>query len=374
MSVGVEELLDLFLRLVRVPSPSGRERELADLVIAFAREVGAEVVEDGSAVATGLGCGNLLVRVPGRGAGVPIALCAHLDTVPLKHAPEVLIDNGVVRTDGTTILGADDKVAVTALLAVLRELKAMPPAGDVEFLFTPGEEIGLVGAKAFAAESLCAEAVFVLDSQGAPGTIVTGAPSVSTLDAVFTGVAAHSGMEPEKGRNAVLAAARALLAMRLGRIDDETTANVGVVEGGSASNVVPERCAVYGEARSHDGAKLAAQVESMVEALTIAAGEAGVDVAVDVHPDYAGYAHAAAAPVLRIAEAAVAEAGLTRRAVRGGGGSDANVFNARGLPSVVLGAGYERAHSPQESVAVEALEQVYRLASALVIVAGTPAA
>lgn len=374
MRAGLDELRELFVRLAGIRSPSLEEREMADAVKDFVRGVGLEAFEDASAALTGGDCGNLIVRLPGRGEGTPIALCAHLDTVPLDRAPTVIVENGVVRSDGETILGADDKAAVAVLLLVLRDLAQEPPAAAVEFVFTAGEEIGLQGAKALDPASVAAAAVFVFDSEGEPGAVIAGAPTLKAIAAEFRGVAAHAGIEPQRGRSAILAAARALAAMDLGRIDDETTANAGLIEGGSAVNVVAERCVVRAEARSRDEQKLAAQVAGMVEAITVAAAETGVDVEIEIEEHYRGYAHAADALPLRIADAALADAGLEARHVGSGGGSDANVFNARGLPSLTLGVGFERVHSPHECIRLERLEQLYRLGHALVRAAGrTPA-
>jgi len=369
----LDELRDLFVRLAGIRSPSREERELADAVTRLLRDVGLEVKEDDSAVVTGCACGNLIVRLPGRGEGTPLALCAHLDTVPLDRTPTVVVDDGVVRSDGQTILGADDKAAVAALLMVVRDLAREAPAADLEVVFTAGEEIGLQGAKALAPDALSAATVFVLDSEGAPGTVITNAPTIKAVNAEFRGVAAHAGIEPESGRSAVLAAARAVTMMHLGRLDHETTANVGIIQGGSAVNVVPGRCLVRGEVRSRDEAKLAAQLERMLEAVALAAAETGVDVDVDVHEDYHGYRHAPDALPLRIAAAAVAEMGLEERLIGGGGGSDSNVFNARGLPAVTLGVGFEHVHSPREQITLAHLEQMYHLAHALVRAAGATA-
>ena len=373
MRADLEELRDLFVRLARVRSPSRAEREVADLVTSFLRDVGLGVEEDDSAAVTGCACGNLIVRVPGRGEGTPIALCAHLDTVPLDRAPTVVVEGGVVRSDGQTILGADDKAAVAALLLVVRDLAREAPTADLEVVFTPGEEIGLQGAKALGPDALRASTVFVLDSEGAPGTVITSAPTLKAVNAEFRGVAAHAGIEPESGRSAVLAAARAVSGMRLGRLDEETTANVGIIEGGSAVNVVPGRCLVRGEVRGRDEARLAAQLEQVLEAIALAAAETGVDVEVDVHEDFRGYRHDPEALALRIAAAAIAEVGLEARLIGGGGGSDSNVFNARGLPAVTLGVGFEHVHSPREQITLADLERVYHLAHALVRAAGATA-
>ena len=371
MGDGLDDLHDLFIRLVRIPSPSGAEREVADVVIDFVRDLGLEVLEDDSAPFTGLGCGNLIVRVPGSGTGERIALCAHLDTVPLEGPPMVVVEGGVVRSDGDTILGADDKAAVAVLLYLLRDLAETPPPADVEVVLTPGEEIGLQGAKALDLGLLRAEAAFVLDSEGDPGTVIVSAPTLRTVEAAFTGTAAHAGIEPEKGRSAVVAAARAIASMRLGRLDDQSTANVGIVSGGSAVNVVPEHCHLHAEVRSHDGERLAAALEDMLEALSVAAAETGVDVSVNVREDFTGYAHAEGSAVLRLAAAAVAEAGLEFRPVAGGGGSDANAFNLRGLPAATLGVGFENVHSPSEQMRLSRLDQLYRVAWGLVRAAGT---
>ena len=373
MRADLDELRDLFVRLAGIRSPSREERDLADVVTRFLRDVGLEVKEDDSAAVTGCACGNLIVRLPGRGEGTPLALCAHLDTVPLDRAPTVVVDDGVVRSDGQTILGADDKAAVAALLMVVRDLAREAPAADLEVVFTAGEEIGLQGAKALAPDALSAAALFVLDSEGAPGTVITNAPTLKAVNAEFRGIAAHAGIEPESGRSAVLAAARAVTGMQLGRLDHETTANVGIIQGGSAVNVVPGHCLVRGEVRSRDEAKLAAQLEQVLEAVALAAAETGVDVDVDVHEDYRGYRHAPDALPLRIAAAAVAEMGLEERLIGGGGGSDSNVFNARGLPAVTLGVGFEHVHSPREQITLAYLEQMYHLAHALVRAAGATA-
>ncbi len=371
MRASLDELTALFIDLVRIPSPSGQEGDVAGAAKRFVADAGLQCLEDDSAARTGLGSGNLIVRVPGRGEGTPIALCAHMDTVPLSHGPNVIVEGGVARSDGETILGADDKAAMAVLLLTARDLAQEPPAADVEIVITAGEEIGLQGANALDPGLLRARAAFVLDSEGAPGTIITSAPTLKAVDAVFTGVAAHAGIEPQAGRSAVVAAARAVAAMTLGRIDDETTANVGIIRGGSAVNVVPERCEVRAETRSHDPRKATAQVEAMIAAFNLAAAEVGVDVQIDVREDFGGYAHDPDSDVMRIADAAMAHAMLNPRRVAGGGGSDSNVFNARGLAAVTLGVGFEHVHSPQERIALDCLAQLHRLAHGLVRAAGS---
>jgi tripeptide aminopeptidase len=361
-----DELLARFLELVAVPSPSGRERAVSDLIQGRLRAAGLSVSEDDSAARTGSASGNLVATVRGTGGGAPIAFSAHMDTVPIERAPTIVVENGVVHTDGETILGADDKAAVTVLLQLAEDLATDPPGGDVTFVISAGEEVGLKGAAAFDVASVPAEACFVFDSEGPVGTLIMSAPTLKRLTVEFSGRSAHAGIEPENGRSAVVAASRAVAGMRLGRLDAQTTANVGLIEGGSAVNVVPERCVVTAEARSRDEASLAAQVGHMVEACNLAAAETGVDVAVTIDEDFRGYVHDDGSLPVRLALAAFARCDVEPRQVGGGGGSDANVFNLRGLPAVTLGVGFEDIHSPHERIAVARLADVYRVAHALV--------
>lgn len=368
-----DELLERFLELVAVPSPSGSERAVSDLIQARLRAAGLSVHEDDSGARTGAASGNLVATVKGTGGGVPIALSAHMDTVPIDRPPTVIVENGVVRTDGETILGADDKAAVTVLLQVAADLAADPPAADVSFVISASEEVGLKGATTMDVSAIPAAACFVLDSEGPVGTMVMSAPTLRRLTVEFTGRSAHAGIEPENGRSAIVAAARAVAAMRLGRLDEQTTANVGLVEGGSAINIVPGRCVLQAEARSRDLGRLAEQVGHMLEVCNVAAAEVGVDVTVSVDEDFRGYAHDEASLPVRLAREAFAACGIEPRPIGGGGGSDANVFNLRGLPAVTLGVGFADVHSPQESIPVARLGDLYRVAHALVGAAGVAA-
>lgn len=362
-------LLELFLALAAIPSPSGAERAVADLVLEHLRAAGLEPREDETAASAGAGSGCIHVAVEGAGRGTPVLLCAHLDTVGVAGPITPLVADGVVRSDGTTILGADDKAAVAVLLHALADLAAAPPAGRVEVLFTTCEEVGLRGAKAFDVACSRAAAGFVFDSSGPLGQVITSAPAQKTLEAEFRGVAAHAGIEPERGRSAVVAAARAVAAMRLGRIDEATTANVGSIAGGHATNIVPERCVVRGEARSRQAESLAAQTAHMVEAITQAAAETGVDVTTSVRDEYQAFAVASDSLPARIAREALSRVGVPAEMVGTGGGSDANVLNARGMPTVNLSVGYEHVHTSYEYMPLDRLEQAYRLVHEIVAVA-----
>ncbi len=239
-----------------------------------------------------------------------------MDTVAVDGPIEAVVEGGVVRSAGDTILGGDDKAACAVLLAVLSDLAATPPPCGFEAVFSTCEEVGLLGAKALDLSALAARAGFVFDSTGPVGDVITRAPSQKALTADFHGVAAHAGIAPEKGRSAIAAAAAAVAAMKLGRIDDVTTANIGRIHGGSALNVVPEHCRVEGEVRSHDPASLAAQTAHMVDAVELAAGVAGIDVEVAVRDAFTGFSLDDGALPVRIACAALQELGIAPRISR----------------------------------------------------------
>ena len=364
----MDDPLALFLDLCALPSPPGDERAVADRVTAYLRSLGLDVDEDAAGPRIGSNAGNLLCRLPGREAGgTPIFLCAHLDTVPPQGPLEPVVEDGVVRNAGGTILGADNKAAIVAMLGAVERIvgERLPHAG-LELLFTPKEEVGLLGAGAFDHTLLEAELGYVYD-QGAPiGEIVLGAPYGRTISARFHGRAAHSGMHPEEERSAVAAASRAVADLRLGRIDEETTANVGLISGGTARNIVPEWCTLEAEARSHDERKLADVVQEMLDTFGFAASLGDCTVETQVSETYAGYRFRRDEPVVELAAAALGRCGHEVRLALTGGGADANVFNARGLPCLNLANGMTAIHTPDEHIAVADLEGMVDVTLALV--------
>ena len=326
-------LHDDFARLCAVASPSRSERACAELVGLELGRLGLEVEEDDAGAAVGGDCGNLLARVPGRGAGA-LLICTHLDTVPPSGPIEPALVDGAWVNAGEGILGADNKAAVAVALGLARRLVAEPAEVTLELLFTVVEEDGLAGAKAFDAGRLASSFGYTFDHASPIGEIVTSSPTYYRLEADFRGLAAHAGIRPEAGRNAVLAAARAVAAMRLGRLDEETTANIGVFAGGTAANVVPGRCRVVGEARSVDPDKAERAVTDMVDRLGDAANtpDCECDLDVDRRAALRRLPHSArAARQIRVAEAALADCGYEPRMIATGGGSDTNVLLVRGF-------------------------------------------
>jgi tripeptide aminopeptidase len=361
-------LNDTFARLCAIPSPFGSERACAEAVARELRGIGVSVEEDGAAAEAGAECGNLLARIPGLGERT-ILLCAHLDTVPEDGVIEPLLLDGGWVSAGDTILGADNKAAVAVILEVARRCAVERPPVSLELLFTVAEENGLMGAKAFDASTLRSDWGYVFDHASAIGEIVVASPTYYRFEADFRGAAAHAGIRPEDGRSAIEAAARAIAAMRLGRIDDETTANVGTISGGQAggTNVVAERCRIVGETRSLDPVKAEAMLAELIGHVHDAANtpRCACDVDVTTERLFDGYRHAASAPAVLAAERALRARGYapTRRGT--GGGSDANAFEKAGLHCTNLANGTEYNHEPRERVSVAALEGMLDVTFAL---------
>ncbi len=363
-------MLSLFLELAALPSPSGEERAVADLVLDYLESLGLDAEEDDAGAKIGSSMGNILCRLEPKenGSGLPLFLCAHLDTVPPEGPIEPVVgEDELVRNNAGTILGADDKSAVASMLeAAARLARDGRSHAGVELLFTPKEEVGLLGAAAFDETRLRAQVGYVYDHAGPIGEVILGAPYQRKLDVHFHGRAAHAGMYPEEGRSAIAAAARAIADLRLGRLDDETSANVGQIQGGTARNVVPEHCSFTAEARSHDERKLADVIEEMLETVTFAAGLAECEVETQLGAAARGYRFRRDDLPVRLAATALQKGGREPAYILSGGGADANVFNERGLRCVNLANGMTDIHTPDERIAVADLEAMVDVTLALV--------
>jgi tripeptide aminopeptidase len=361
------EVLDLFTELAAVASPPGEEREVADRVIGYLRDCGLRAAEDDAGARIGSTIGNLYASIEPTAEGEPLFLCAHLDTVPPTDEIEPVVEDGIVRNARRTILGSVNKAAVATMLEATRRLLAenRPHAG-IELVFTPKEEVGLQGAFAFDHTRLRARVGYVYDQAAPIGDVVLGAPSSQALEITFHGRAAHAGMYPEEGRSAIAAAARAIAEMRLGRVDEESTANVGMINGGTAPNIVPEWCSLVADTRSHDEGKLADLVREMQDAVTFAAGVAECEVETTARKSYRGYRFRRDDLAVRLAADALSRCGVEARYGLSGGAADANVFNERGLQCVNLANGMAEIHTPDEHIAVADLEAMVDVTLALV--------
>lgn len=357
VTINRDRLLDTFLTLVQIDSPSGEEDAIARHLADRLNTLGLTTHRDKA--------GNLIARTGG--VGHSILLNAHMDTVGQDRGIRPVVEDGIVRTDGTTILGGDDKSGVAIILEMLHILQERGlPYPPLELALTVNEEVGLVGSKALDMSQFQARQALVLDSGGPIGGIVVSAPAQSKLHAVVHGKAAHAGVNPEEGINAIVVASEAITNMPLGRIDEETTANVGLISGGTATNIIPDRAEIQGEARSRNEDKLAAQVQAMARALEGAAALCRARVEIEVSRSYDAYTLSEDSPLVQRVVRAAERLGLTPALISSGGGSDANIFNAGGLAAVVISTGMNDVHTPQETIAVDDMVRSAELVLAIV--------
>jgi len=366
-----EKLHDTFVALCRISSPSGHERPCTDHVARELARIGLDVDEDDAGPSAGADAGNLFARIPGRGER-SILFCAHLDTVPATAPLEPELVDGGWTNAGDGILGADNKAAVAVMLELARRLAgaAAPPEVGIELLFTVSEENGLHGAKAFDVTRLHSQFGYVFDHATPIGEIVVASPTYQRIEVELRGRAAHAGIRPEDGRSAIVAAARAIASMQLGRLDPETTSNIGTIAGGTATNVVPERCRIEAEVRGLADQRVEEVLTDMIDRFQEAADAAECDLDLTVQRMFSGYRAKPRAVQIELAERALRACGYQPRQIVTGGGSDANAFEAAGLPCTNLANGTERNHQPDERVSVDALEGMLEVAIALIEEAG----
>ncbi len=358
MTVNHERLKALFIELVRIDSLSRREREVALRLQREVESAGASCRFDNAGEKVRGNTGNLIAKISGNVAGAPsFLLAAHMDTVAPGEGVKPIVAGDIIRTDGSTVLGGDDKSGCAVICEVLHRLRETGiPHGPVEAVFTICEEIGLQGARNLDLALITAKEGLVYDSD-APGYLVVRAPSAVSIRFTVKGLEAHAGVAPERGISAIKIAAEAIAAMRLGRIDDETTANLGVIQGGRAGNVVPSEVVVRGEARSRNAAKLQAQTDHMIACFTDAVARASVVLdgkrvaaALEhaVHRAYDGMDIPDDAPLVKKVIEAARRIGRILEPQGTGGGCDANILNQRGIVAANVGTGMREIHTTRE--------------------------
>ena len=350
--INEKRVLAEFYELVKIKASTRAERQVADVLKVKLAQMGLEVHEDNTGEKIGGNSGNVLGFLKGNTAGAPrLMFTAHMDCVECCAGIEPVLKDGVITSAGDTILGADDKSGVVAILEALRLLQEeKAPHGDIQVIFTVAEEGGLNGSKNIDRALLRADLGYALDSSGSPGEIITMAPGQDKIEAVIHGKKAHAGVAPEEGLNAIVVAARCLADMKQGRIDFETTANIGVIQGGTVTNIVPDRVDVVAEARSRNAAKLVAQTTHMKETLRRWRRDNGARAEVKVTKSYDPYVLAEDSLVVDIARRAALSIGLKPECKGTGGGSDANFFNSYGVPTTVLGTGMSKVHTADEFI------------------------
>ncbi|GAA0351294.1 M20/M25/M40 family metallo-hydrolase [Bacillus horti] len=360
--VNEQRLLDEFLELVQIDSETKHEAEIGKVLIDKLNELGLEVFEDDSKAITGHGHGNIIAFLKGNTEAPCIYFTSHMDTVAPGNGIKPSIQDGYVVSDGTTILGSDDKAGLAAMLEGIKVLKENNlPHGDIQLIITAGEESGLVGAKALDPKHLKAELGFAFDSNGPVGHIIVAAPTQAKVKATIYGKSAHAGVNPEDGISAIQVASQAISKMKLGRIDSETTANIGRFEGGGATNVVCDRVDIFAEARSLVTEKMEAQVQDMKRVFEQVAKDNGTSADVEIAVMYPGFKYSDQDLVVQIAQKAAKEIGRESKLLSSGGGSDANVIAGHGIPTVNLAIGYEHIHTKQERMPITELNKTAEL-------------
>ena len=366
-----DRVIKQFLELVQVDSETGNEREIADLLKKKFESLGLTVVEDDTQSITGHGAGNLIATLQANGSpeATPIYFTCHMDTVqPGKGIKPVVGEDGWIRSDGTTILGSDDKAGLAALLEVIQVLKENKLThGQIQFVITVGEELGLVGARAMNPSQIDAKFGYALDSNGEVGAICIAAPAQAKLEIEIYGKSAHAGVNPEDGISAIQVAGKAISRMNLGRIDHETTANIGKFEGGGATNIVTDYVKLYAEARSVVQEKVEKQLAEMKAAVESACSDYGATGEVNSRIVYPAFKFEESDPVVQLAKKAATKLGLSGRTFASGGGSDANVFNGHGIPTANLAVGYENIHTTTEQIKADDIKTAASLVLEIIL-------
>lgn len=370
MVIDRERLVDTFLDLVRIDGPSLHEAAIAEAVEARLRALGIQPQRDDAAAAVGGESGNVIACLPGPLPGA-LLLTAHLDTIRPTKGVVIRRQDDRICSDGSTILGADNRAGIAMILEVLRLLRqGSTPHPTVEVVFTVAEEIGLLGAKHLDYGRLKARVGFVADGGREIDTVISSGPWHSRFSAKVLGRAAHAAVHPEEGINAIVLASRAIAEMKLGQIDEDTVANVGVIRGGEATNVVPAEVEVLCEARSQEPAKVGAQIRHMLDLFERHAQQGGGRVVSSVEDLYQGYRHERSAPVIRIVERAMARQNISLRLKPSAGGTDANFINAAGIAAAVIPSGAHNPHSNEETLFLEEFVRAAQLMLDIVFEAG----
>lgn len=354
--INRERLCRTFMDLCAIDAEPKGERLMADRLKELLSGLGFVVSEDDTGTVIGGSTGNLFARLEGTGKGEPLFFSCHMDRVVPGIGVKPRIEGGYIVSDGTTVLGADDASGLAAILeGVTAVTEAGTPHPTLELVLTVAEELALVGGSHFDAGQLSARYGFVVDAAGPVGEIVLQAPQQVKFTAIFRGRSAHAGFAPEEGVSAIQAAAAAISRMNLLRIDKETTANIGSISAQGPTNIVPERCELQGEVRSLEPAKVRAQMELLKETMEKTAGEFNAGVEIAENFCYPSYRLGEEAVPARRAALAARQIGVATSFKSTGGGSDANIFNSRGLEAVVLSCGYEQVHTTGERISVEQL-------------------
>lgn len=364
IQINEERLLKEFLEFVQIDSESGNEKAMGERLCQVLKEMGLEPITDEAGKTYDSNGFNVFARFPGEGE--PMVLTAHMDTVVPGVGVKPVIKDGVIYSDGTTVLGGDDKSGICGILEAVRVIQENNlPHRPAEIIFSIGEEGGMRGAKAFDCSQLKSKRAYVFDSSGEVGKVIVGAPGQIKVFADVVGRRAHAGLAPEDGISAIQVMAKAIAKMNLLRIDAETTCNIGTIKAEFATNIVPDRCSIIAEVRSRNLDKLNAQAAHIQSCLQAACDEAGATLECELRTNYVSYNVPEDSAVVTDLLSCIEKIGREKLVTLGGGGSDANIYNQKGIQAVVLGTGMTKVHTTSESIKIVNLNDTARLALAL---------
>ena len=349
-----ERIIDTFIKLVKIDSPSGEEKQIADYLVDHLKDRGLEVKVDNAGEKFGGNAGNIVAYLKGNSQEKPITFCAHMDQVSPCRGVNPIIDGNIIRTDGTTTLGADDKLGIAIILEALEDIiESNCEHRDIYILFTVSEEDGLLGAKQFTGENLPCKDLIVLDYLGKPGAVAYKAPAMEKIKCTFKGKKAHAGIEPEKGINAIVVASDAISNMHIGRIDELTTSNIGRIEGGGATNIVTDSVTFTAEIRSHIADKLQAEIAHMENCCREAAQKFKAEYEFIHENCYPPFSLDLNSDLYKLTEKAMLKERITPEPIVIGGGSDANILAALGYKSAILSIGMYEPHAVTEYLKID---------------------
>lgn len=365
--VNEKRIVDSLMEYVQIDSTTRDEKEFADFLKKELEELGLEVYIDEAGEVVGSNTGNIIAKLKGSKDVETILFSCHMDTVTPGKGIKPVITDGIIHSDGTTILGADDKAGIAAVIEAIRVLKEENiEHGNIEIAFSIAEEGGLNGAKNLEYDKLTAKTAFVIDSGGKPGEIIVQGPAQDKISVTIHGKPAHAGVCPEEGISAVMVASEAISNMNLLRIDDETTANIGTIEGGKATNIVMPELTIKAEARSLSNEKLDKQTAHMVKCFEDAVEKYGATADIKTERVYGAFLVDESDTIVKVVKEACSKVGLEPRLHASGGGSDTNIFNGNGIKAVNLGMGNEKAHTLEELIAVQDLVDAAKLVLSIV--------
>ncbi|KKN65142.1 hypothetical protein LCGC14_0484510 [marine sediment metagenome] len=365
--IDEKRLLGTLHELLKINSPSKKERILGEYIAGCLSNLGIETTIDNTSGTTGADIGNLIARVDGGLSGDPILFSAHLDTIESTQDLEIIEKDGRILSNGKSILGADDKAGLAIIIEMLETLKQSGRKHlPVELVFSVSEEIGLVGASALDFTKLRSRMGFCFDGGGDPSHLIMNSPTQETIEVSFRGKAVHAGVEPEKGANAIYAVAKAAADFPQGRLDEDTTANLGTISGGKATNIVADNAEYKAEVRGHDRLKLDATVQMIKQKAKQVAVDTKTQVDINQSTSFEGFTLNEDESVVKIAIDALKECGIKPAFTKSGGGSDANIFNQNGIKTLTLPMGAQKAHSKEEFVDIKNFTKAAQIAVKLV--------